>query len=80
MGSASGWGPHRANGGGSRELEGVEMKFVATEQVERADERDRVRLMSLAADVASSAVLLGLVVGFTALLVLPVAIVVGLVF
>lgn len=56
------------------------MKFVATEQVERADERDRVRLMSLAADVASSAVLLGLVVGFTALLVLPVAIVVGLVF
>lgn len=55
------------------------MKFVATEQVERAEERDRLRLMSLAADVASSAVLLGLVVGFTALLVLPVAIVVGLV-
>jgi ABC-type transporter Mla subunit MlaD len=51
----------------------------ATEQVARAVRRDRSRRVSLGADIASSAVLLGIVVGFTVLLVLPIALILGLV-
>lgn len=55
---------------------GVEMKAMASEQVERANERDR-KHVSLAADVASSAVLLGIVILVTVALALPVALVIG---
>lgn len=51
----------------------------AAEQVARAVQRDRARRVSLGADIASSAVLLAIVVGFTALLVLPIALILGLV-
>ncbi|HEX6445834.1 MAG TPA: hypothetical protein VF053_12155 [Streptosporangiales bacterium] len=51
----------------------------ATEQVARAVRRDRSRRVSLGADIASSAVLLGIVVGFTVILVLPIALILGLV-
>ena len=58
----------------------AEMRALASQQVERADERDRARHTSLAADVASSAILLGIVVAITAVLALPVAIVIGVAF
>lgn len=48
----------------------------AADQVERADERDKRRI-SLAADVASSAVLLGLVAAVTVVVILPLALVLG---
>lgn len=51
----------------------------AAEQVARAVQRDRSGRVSLGADIASSAVLLGIVVGFTVLLVLPVALILGFV-
>lgn len=51
----------------------------AAEQVARAVRRDRSRRVSLGADIASSAVLLAIVVGFTVLLVLPVALILGFV-
>ncbi|MBO0829731.1 MAG: hypothetical protein J2P24_18320 [Streptosporangiales bacterium] len=51
----------------------------AAEQVARAVQRDRTGRVSLGADIASSAVLLGIVVGFTVLLVLPIALILGLV-
>jgi hypothetical protein len=50
----------------------------AIEQVARAVRRDRSRRVSLSADIASSAVLLGIVVGFTVLLVLPIVLILGL--
>lgn len=56
------------------------MKAMASRQVERANERERSRHLTLAADVASSALLLGLVVLATAIVVLPVALAVGFLF
>lgn len=51
----------------------------AAEQVARAVQRDRSGRVSLAADITSSAVLLAIVVGFTVLVVLPIALILGLV-
>lgn len=51
----------------------------AVEQVARASERDRPRRVSLGVDIVSSALLLGIVVAFTVVLVLPLAVILGLV-
>lgn len=58
----------------------VEMKrTLAVDQVARAGEHDRVRRTSLAADLVSSILLFGLVIGVTAIVVLPIAFIVGVV-
>lgn len=83
----SGWGPHYATGttagstvpGAGRDSEGVEMKAMASDQVERANEQERARPLTLAADVARSAVLLGLFVLATVIVALPSTVVVGIV-
>ena len=55
-------------------------RTLAVDQVERADERERSHVTSLVADVVSSALLFGLVIGLTALVVLPFALLLGAVF
>lgn len=61
--------------------ERVEMKrTLAVDQVERADEQERNQGTSLVADVISSVLLFGLVIGITALVVLPFALLLGAVF
>lgn len=55
-------------------------RTLAVDQLQRADEQERSHVASLVADVVSSALLFGLVIGITAVVVLPFAFLLGALF